>query len=303
MQEIQQVTMLRSEDFTIMENGEAYISQKKLAEKCGIERTALTKAISRKASFVTGWNLNEINQIHADSIPLVTGYYAQQGYKEAAQFLMEIAKAGARAWVYHEAGYTFNVVEKSEPMDELTILERSIRQIREQRERLTAVEKTVEDQAVQLEEVNDDIAMVVKEIEGVKKLVLDSSISLEEIYADENAFFEIGEVATVLIGSGYFAKEKDFRRYLLDKKLCYKKGDNSYHPMAPLVKHKYMKPFLVKKGYRTFMATYFTPRGVSWIVKRLQSEQQTELDLGYVDLQNASFGSDTSSPTTVVRGF
>ena len=195
-----------------------------------------------------------------------------------------------------------NQVLKSEPMDELTILERSIHHIREQRERLIAVEKTVEGQAVQLEEVSDDIAMVVKEIEGVKKLVLDSSIPLEEIYADENAFFEIGEVATVLIGSGYFTKEKDFRRYLLEKRLCYKKGDNTYHPMAPLVKHKYMKPLLVKKGYKTFMATHFTPRGVSWIVKRLQKEQQRELDLGYVESDSVPVLVD-SSPTTVVRGF
>lgn len=302
MQEMQSVIMLQSEDFTIMENGEAYISQRKLAEKIGIEKTTLTKAISRKSSFVSGWKLNEINQIHADSLHLVSGHYAQQGVKEAARFLMEIAKAGARAWVYHEAGYTFNVVENPEPMDELTILERSIAQIREQRQRLLVVEKTVEGQAIQLEEVNDDLAMVVKEIEGVKKLVLDSSISLEDIYADENAFFEIGEVAVVLIGSGYFTKEKDFRRYLLDKKLCYKKGDNNYHPMAALVKHKYMNSLLVKKGYKTFMATHFTPRGVSWIVKRLQAEQQTELDLGYVEPQNI-FAAANVAPTTVVRGF
>ena len=73
--------------------------------------------------------------------------------------------------------------------------------------------------------------------------------------------------------------------------------------MAPLVKHKYMKPLLVKKGYRTFMATHFTPRGVSWIVKRLQAEQQTELDLGYVEPQNIFADAADSSPTTVVRGF
>lgn len=302
MQEMQSVTMLQSEDFTIMDNGKAYISQRKLAEKCGITQPALSLAFSRKAKFVIGVNLNEINQIDADSVPIVIGHYAQQGNKEAARFLTEIAKAGARAWVYHEAGYIFNAVEKPEPMDELTILERSIAQIREQRQRLLAVEKTVEGQAIQLEEVNDDIAMVVKEIEGVKKLVLDSSISLEDIYADENAFFEIGEVATVLIGSGYFIKEKDFRRYLLDKKLCYKKGDNSYHPMATLIKHKYMSTLLIKRGHKTFMATHFTPRGVSWIVKRLQAEQQTELDLGYVEPENI-FATADVTPATVVRGF
>ena len=302
MQEMQLATALQSEDFTIMKNGEAYISQRKLAEKCGVSKDTIHKAIARKSSFVGSWNLNEINQIHADSIPLVGGYYAQQGYKEAAQFLMEIAKAGARAWVYHEAGYTFNVVEKPEPMDELTILERSIYHIREQRERLIAVEKTIEGQAVQLEEVNDDIAMVVKEIEGVKKLVLDSSISLEEIYADENAFFEIGEVAGMLIGSGYFSKEKDFRLYLLEKRLCYKHGQNHYYPMARLLKEGYVKVIPVKVGTRVFSATHFTPRGVGWIVKRLQKEQQRELDLGYVESDSVPVLVD-SSPATVVRGF
>lgn len=195
-----------------------------------------------------------------------------------------------------------NQVLKSEPMDELTILERSIHHIREQRERLIAVEKTVEGQAVQLEEVNDDIAMVVKEIEGVKKLVLDSSISLSEIYADENAVFEIGEVAGMLIGSGYFLKEKDFRLYLLEKKLCYKHGQNHYYPMARLLKEGYVKVIPVKVGTRVFSATHFTPRGISWIVKRLQKEQQRELDLGYVESDSVPVLVD-SSPTTVVRGF
>lgn len=302
MQEMQPVTVLQSEDITIMENGEAYISQRKLADKCGVPRGTVSSAITKKSLYAAGWKFNEINQIHADSIPDAAGYYAQQGYKEAAQFLMEIAKAGARAWVYYEAGYTFNAVEKQESMDELTILERSIHHIREQRERLIAVEKTVEGQTVQLEEVSDDIAMVVKEIEGVKKLVLDSSISLSEIYADENAVFEIGEVAGMLIGSGYFLKEKDFRLYLLEKKLCYKHGQNNYYPMARLLKEGYVKVIPVKVGTRVFSATHFTPRGISWIVKRLQKEQQRELNLGYVESDSVPVLVD-SSPTAVVRGF
>ena len=72
--------------------------------------------------------------------------------------------------------------------------------------------------------------------------------------------------------------------------------------MASLVKNGYMKSFLVKKGYRTFMATHFTPRGVSWIVKRLQAEQQTDLDLGYVESEVAPVLVE-SSPTFVIRGF
>lgn len=172
----------------------------------------------------------------------------------------------------------------------------------DQERKLLAVEKTVESQAVQLEEVSDDIAMVVKEIEGVKKIVLDSSIPLSEIYADENAVFEIGEVAGMLIGSGYFLKEKDFRLYLLEKKLCYKHGQNHYYPMARLLKEGYVKIIPVKVGTRVFSATHFTPRGISWIVKRLQKEQQRELDLGYVESDSAPVLVD-SSTTTVVRGF
>ena len=172
----------------------------------------------------------------------------------------------------------------------------------DQERKLLAVEKTVEDQAIQLEEVNDDIAMVVKEIEGVKKLVLDSSISLSEIYADENAVFEIGEVAGMLIGSGYFSKEKDFRLYLLEEKICYKHGQNHYHPMARLLKDGYVKVIPVKVGTRVFSATHFTPRGISWIVKRLQKEQQRELNLDYIESDTVPVLVD-SSPTTVVRGF
>ena len=301
MQEI--VLKNNSIDFKVNEEtGEAYVSQRKASELLGVARTSLQSYLDRHLRPV---NYDVSQGLSSEIFGFSVQYFALDARTttaKAKELLKQITTAGVKAYLYHMAGYTFNVVEKPEAMDELTILERSIRQIREQRERLTAVEKTVENQAVQLEEVNDDIAMVVKEIEGVKKLVLDSSISLEDIYADENAFFEIGEVATVLIGSGYFTKEKDFRRYLLDKKLCYKKGDNSYHPMATLIKHKYMSTLLVKKGHKTFMATHFTPRGVSWIVKRLQAEQQTELDLGYVEPENI-FATADVAPDTVIRGF
>lgn len=290
-------------DFKVNEEtGEAYVTQRKASELLGVSLSSLSSYIERH---LRTEELDTSQGLSSEIFNFCVQYYALDARittVKAKHLLKQITTAGAKAYLYHMAGYIFNTVAKQEPMDELTILERSIHQIREQRERLNAVEKTVEGQAIQLEEVNDDIAMVVKEIEGVKKLVLDSSISLEEIYADENAFFEIGEVAAVLIGSGYFTKEKDFRRYLLDKKLCYKKGDNNYHPMAALVKHKYMKSLLVKKGHKTFMATHFTPRGVSWIVKRLQAEQQTELDLGYVEPQNIFIVADVT-PATVVRGF
>ena len=140
----------------------------------------------------------------------------------------------------------------------------------EQEKKLLAVEKTVENQEIKLTDFNKNITEISREVEDVKSIVVESLIPLEEICSDKNAFFEISEVATTLISNGYFKKEKDFRLYLLDQKICYKKGDNNYHPMSIFVKSGYLNSLIVKKGNRTFMATHFTPKGVVWIINKIK---------------------------------
>ena len=73
-------TTTSSVDFTIDKTtGEAYISQTKLAELCGVTQQAISIAIQRNASHVVGVNLNEYNQLCAKSAYGVVAHYAMRG--------------------------------------------------------------------------------------------------------------------------------------------------------------------------------------------------------------------------------
>lgn len=89
-------------------NGEAWVSQTKLAIMCGVDRTTITNAIKRNASYVTGANLNENNQLDTKSAYDVTVYFATQGKSEAIKTLAAVGEAGMKAYLYHLAGYTMN---------------------------------------------------------------------------------------------------------------------------------------------------------------------------------------------------
>ena len=95
-----------SVDFTVdRSTGEAYVSQTKLAELCGVDQSTISKHISKTRHTL---NLNEINQIHEESVELVIGHYAfdsQRPNEVALKTYRTLAKAGVRAYLYHMAGY------------------------------------------------------------------------------------------------------------------------------------------------------------------------------------------------------
>lgn len=112
--------VLSNDSFTIDANGDAYISQEKLAQIIGVNQPAISKVIARNASKARagaaysdlngklGIVLNGLNQIHSDSLELVTGWFAfesQRPSKQALAFYRKLARAGAKAYVYHLAGY------------------------------------------------------------------------------------------------------------------------------------------------------------------------------------------------------
>lgn len=99
-------------DFTVLDNGEAFISQTKLAELCGVDQSAISKGISRNSANVIGVMLNENNQLSSDSAFNVIGYYAAKGKPQAVQSLIKIGAAGMRAYIYHEAGYVMKAIHK-----------------------------------------------------------------------------------------------------------------------------------------------------------------------------------------------
>jgi phage regulator Rha-like protein len=75
----------KNQDFSVFENGEAYISQTKLADLCGVTHQAISLRISKLACSL---NLNENNQLSAESAFLLAGYYANKGNPQDAQQTM-----------------------------------------------------------------------------------------------------------------------------------------------------------------------------------------------------------------------
>ena len=93
-----------SVEFTVdRSTGEAYVSQTKLAELCGVTQQAISVAIQRNASHVVGANLNENNQLCAKSACNVVAHYAAQGKAEAIKTFAKIGEAGMKAYIYHRA--------------------------------------------------------------------------------------------------------------------------------------------------------------------------------------------------------
>ena len=95
-------------DFTITENGDALISQRKTAELCGVERNSIVHFFKDKSDISQGVSDNQLAS--------VVQYYANKGRAQAVQTLILFAKAGAKAYIYHEAGYKLKA-EKQLPQN------------------------------------------------------------------------------------------------------------------------------------------------------------------------------------------
>lgn len=93
-------------------NGEAWVTQTKLSEMCGVDRTTISTAIGRGYSYATGWNLNENNQLDTKSAYNATVHFATLGKPEAIKTLAMIGEAGMKAYLYHLAGYTVNAISE-----------------------------------------------------------------------------------------------------------------------------------------------------------------------------------------------
>ena len=93
-------------------NGEAWVTQIRLSEMCGVAQQTINSAISRKSSYAVDWNLNENNQLDTKSAYNAVVYFATQGKPEAIKTLAEIGEAGMKAYLYHLAGYTMNAISE-----------------------------------------------------------------------------------------------------------------------------------------------------------------------------------------------
>ena len=94
-----------SKEVTVnISTGEAYISQAKAAEKLGIARSSLQKWLIREQVKY------DVKQgLSSEIFSLAAGYYALDSSvatQEAKELLRMISQAGAKAYLYHEAGYS-----------------------------------------------------------------------------------------------------------------------------------------------------------------------------------------------------
>jgi len=89
------------DDYTITPTGTAYVSQRKAAEMCGLGVMTINDFFrTRKIDVKQG--------LTSDNVALAVQHYATKGRPEAIAMLVKFARAGAKAYIYHEAGYVMN---------------------------------------------------------------------------------------------------------------------------------------------------------------------------------------------------
>ena len=115
---------IENNDVTIFENGDAFISQRKLSTLCGVtQQTIQERCLSLKLDVKQG--------ISEENATLLVTYYAiesKAANDTARKSLATIAKAGMRAYLYHEAGYVIEAKQK--PMTTLQLLEHAVAEIK-----------------------------------------------------------------------------------------------------------------------------------------------------------------------------
>lgn len=98
-------------DVTIFADGSAFISQRKLAQVLGVNANTLMSYVSR-----THQNTNTINGLSVEIVEAASTYYAFDTANPTAEskaFAKAIMKAGAKAYLYHEAGYVMQATPRT----------------------------------------------------------------------------------------------------------------------------------------------------------------------------------------------
>ena len=115
----QEITSNTSSDFTVNSTtGEAFISQRKLAIELGIHHSSLQTHLATRHP-----NVLFSEGIPASILQETATYFAYKSKAAnptAESFVQKLMEAGAKAYIYHEAGYR---ISANEPKQELTLTE------------------------------------------------------------------------------------------------------------------------------------------------------------------------------------
>ena len=92
-------------DFTVLPTGEAYISQTAISKCTGIPQQTISRWLLADNGLV--YNTNKFNQLDAKSMQKLV-IMGSSKYPTCLEFMGKLLEAGAKAYIYHEAGYTLN---------------------------------------------------------------------------------------------------------------------------------------------------------------------------------------------------
>jgi hypothetical protein len=106
---------INTTDFTVIENGEAFISQTKIAELTGIPQQTISGWVRRDS---VAYNTNKFNQLDAKSFQKLV-ILGSPKYPKCLQFMGMLVEAGARAFIYTQAGYS---ITAQKPKTQLEML-------------------------------------------------------------------------------------------------------------------------------------------------------------------------------------
>jgi predicted transcriptional regulator len=101
---------INTSNFSITNDGDAFISQPIVAQLCGVSQQAISQYINKTRCDL---NLNGSSQLSHESLELVVGHYAFDSQKSnvtALETYRTLAKSGAKAFIYHAAGYELKAV-------------------------------------------------------------------------------------------------------------------------------------------------------------------------------------------------
>ena len=87
-------------DFTVNNNGEAFISQRKLSDLTGVPQKTISNWIRKDGS---PYIVNENNQLDAKSLGKLVKVAHSKGYPQCSDLLDKLLEAGATAFIYYNA--------------------------------------------------------------------------------------------------------------------------------------------------------------------------------------------------------
>ena len=114
-----QTTTATNEVTVNLATGEAFISNRKLAKDLGVDESTTRR-------YFAALNVVITQGVTAENMLLCTQHFAQKGNSEAIALLVKISQAGAKAYLYHDAGLSIGVTQQR-PLTQLEAYEELVR--------------------------------------------------------------------------------------------------------------------------------------------------------------------------------